>query len=137
MLKHNINKLLNLVHADLPDELPSLHQQYFLKCSIFHGCSSFHQSRASKQYNPRLLELINLYGPSQLGPNFPYAGSLVAKDTFLRTRSPILKCLGFTNASWYLVIKFLYRATTYSASILTLLMRSKLRQSCFSFSSSL
>ena len=37
-----------------------------------------------------------LYRSSQLGLNFPCVGSLMAVVTFLKTRSLILKCQGFT-----------------------------------------
>uniref|UniRef100_A0A7N2LEB0 Uncharacterized protein n=1 Tax=Quercus lobata TaxID=97700 RepID=A0A7N2LEB0_QUELO len=63
------------------------------------------------------------------------AGFLVAKVTLFRTRSPMLKRLSFTMASYYLVIRFLYLAILCSAAILTSSIRSKLRQGFFVFSS--
>ena len=39
------------------------------------------------------------YGPSQLGPSFPYAGFLAVPKTFLNIKSPGTSGLSFTLAS--------------------------------------
>ena len=39
------------------------------------------------------------YGPSQLSPNFPQAGSLIAPKTFFNTKSPGANDLSFTLVS--------------------------------------
>ena len=59
------------------------------------------------------------HGPSPVRPNFPWAGSLVACETFHSTKSLGLNLLSFTLWLWYFAIFYWYRVILRAASSLT------------------
>ena len=65
----------------------------------FHILGTCVPSSLSNAYDPDSPTRVTRYGPSQLGWNFPTAGSTVFSKTFLRTRLPGWNARGFTRLS--------------------------------------
>ena len=82
-----------------------LTREIFINNNTFFRLFTFHRrgitcsSKSSRKYAPIPATEVMRYGPSQLGPNFPYAGFFAVPRTFLNTKSPGTNGLSFTLAS--------------------------------------